>query len=1138
MGHDDLDPDTKSGSLKETQVLSKLATLETGSVLVGRFKIQSIQGCGRFGCVYKATDLQLDTTVAIKVLHQHLLDSTSLRDFKNEILTLRQLSHPNIVRVHEYYEDSDTHFITMDWIEGQTLNDWLKENSVVALQDIQNFTTQLLSALEVTESKGIRHKDLKPDNILIDHNNQLYIADFGIASAIGDEVSSIISGTPLYSPPEYIESGKESDSIDLYAFGLILYELIIGKPPYEAQTQEELLKEKQQQQKVKLPKTFATYQKVIQQCTAPLPSSRPTDVRGIKNLIGESSNPSNKPPFVSVVSAFALVLAVVIGIYWYTGSDQAENGSQENNDSMIADVANENSLAVLPFETKATASWLVDGLPSLLSDELSQIPELRVVGHERSRNTLDLLGYKQPLDDAKLKVISDLTQSSYLLNTQVTPIGPSKFKVNVKFLQVTGNNVVSTSILEFQSSKDDLAQELSGLAAAVNKQFGLKPIETSTSLPDSIDLQRLSELEVLLQKGEKRRAKAELESLLANAPSYSKGWLQLGQIEAESGDILAAESALQKALETSGENSLVHKKTQAELELIAGDNEAAIATYQGILKQLPNNNEIRFDLAQLYTEQQLLEDAKQALTAIVDKDENHPLAWYELSKVAIWQGNTQEAVDNYLVKALVTAKKLKNVQLEGDVLNAFGVAYHRLGQLEMALDYYQQGLVKREKVNDARGVVTSLSNLASVYAVKGQYQQAEDSLLRALDVNESRNDAIKQADLFNELGVIAEEQGAYTKALEHFRASLSIRMKLDDDWLKAESLNNVAYIFFLLSDEEQATIYWEQAKAYYEKVDDPVGVIRVNENMAQLELQKGNWQEAYQMYQSALEKSEELNLTEETIVAKAYLAKIAFLQGNFEQPILELETIKSELKERQDIRGQVEFGLWIADWSLSTGDYENVRTVLSELEPLVGQENNRSQQFRLDTLTSRLDLYSMSSEENDIKVLDSEAQLKQVTTKAALEHLIHQLETLLLSSSENVDKGSFNQAIQQFEQFDLELHRYYLIRKLILSGYFHAQANDADALKTTLDQLVMLKRGVGTYWRNYQIERLQSIYYGMIKNPEKAEQHALAAVKSFTELKQQLSEQQQQHFISLQGRFFSNDESKLDRFTELINDKE
>lgn len=92
MGHDDLDQNTKSGSLKETQILSKPATLETDSVLVGRFKIQSLQGCGRFGCVYKATDLQLDSNVAIKVLHQHLVSEASLRVFKNEILTLRQLS--------------------------------------------------------------------------------------------------------------------------------------------------------------------------------------------------------------------------------------------------------------------------------------------------------------------------------------------------------------------------------------------------------------------------------------------------------------------------------------------------------------------------------------------------------------------------------------------------------------------------------------------------------------------------------------------------------------------------------------------------------------------------------------------------------------------------------------------------------------------------------------------------------------------------------------------------------------------------------------------------------------------------------------------------------------------------------------
>ena len=239
MGHDDLDPDPKSGSLKETQILSQLATLETDTVLVGRFKILSLQGCGRFGCVYKAIDLQLDTHVAIKVLHEHLLSDSSLRQFKNEILTLRQLSHPNIVRVHEYYDDNGIHFITMDWIEGDTLSHWLEKGGSVSYETLQTLIEQLLSALEITQSKGIRHKDLKTENILIDSNNQLYIADFGIASAIGESSASIISGTPLYSPPEYLESGKETASIDLYAFGLILYELITGKTPYQAQTRED-----------------------------------------------------------------------------------------------------------------------------------------------------------------------------------------------------------------------------------------------------------------------------------------------------------------------------------------------------------------------------------------------------------------------------------------------------------------------------------------------------------------------------------------------------------------------------------------------------------------------------------------------------------------------------------------------------------------------------------------------------------------------------------------------------------------------------------------------------------------------------------------------------------------------------------
>ncbi|GAA0212312.1 hypothetical protein GCM10009123_19470 [Kangiella japonica] len=1128
MGHDDLDKNTKSGSLKETQILSQFATLETNTVLVGRFKVLSLQGCGRFGCVYKAKDLQLDSDVAIKVLHQHLVSDVSLRNFKNEILTLRQLSHPNIVRVHEYYESDDCHFITMDWIEGDTLSDWLKKHHPLTKATVSHLIEQLIQALTITESKGINHKDLKPENILIDEQQQLYIADFGIASAIGEKASSIISGTPLYSPPEYLESGKVTESIDIYAFGVILHELVKGETPYQAQTHEELIKEKYKQHKFQLTKEFSEYAQVIQACTAPIDTARPQSVENVRELLSAGDNDNNKSR-TSLKPIFALVVLLVVGILGYIFYDSSADKGL--NDIVSEGAVNAISLTILPFETEASNAepWLTNGLPIFISNELSDAPNLRVIGYERSKETLDLLGYSQPLDDAKVKVISELTQSPYLLHTKVIAISPNKYQVSANLIEVSGRSIQNTPLLSFQSNKDEIAQSFSHLPKVISKRLGVTRIDDTENLPENINLKVLSKIEFLLGKGEISLAKTELSQLLKNTPNYARGWLQLGRLEASEGNILSAESSLQKALEKSSKNSLIRSMTQAELQLLSENIDGAIKTYQDILKELPNNHEIRFNLAQLLIEQQSFEEAEIELNVIVKNDENHPQAWYELAKVSIWQGNTQEAVDNYLVKALVTAKKLKDKQLEGDVLNAFGVAYHRLGQLEDSLDYYQQGLGYREAVNDARGVVTSLSNLAAVYAVKGEYELAEESLLKALEVNKIRNDAVKQADLYNELGIIAEEQGDYKKALDHFRASLSIRMKLEDDWLKAESLNNVAYIFFLLSDEEKATIYWEQAKAYYEKVDDPVGIVRVNENMAQLELQKGNWQKAYQMYKSALDKANELNLLEEAIVSKAYLAKIAFLQSNFEQPLQELLQIKEELKERQDVRGQVEFSLWLADWSLFSGNYEQATAVLKDMAPLMEQENNRSQQLIYDTHNDRLGLYSG----RDLAPPEDKS-LNNITSKAALEHLIYKLEYAVLSAGSEKDKQTaFDTASQQFESYDLDLHKFYRLRKLILAGFYYAQHNDVGALESNLNQLVLLNRGMGTYWRSYQIDRLQSIYYEMNNKKDEAINSSKSAINKLLELQKQLPEKQQQHFISLQGRYFKND-----KMMEQLDDKQ
>lgn len=1115
MGHDDLDKEPKSSSLSETRVISQLNILEPDTILVGRFQILQQQGCGRFGCVYKALDKQLDSLVAIKVLHQHLLDESSLRNFKNEILILRQLSHSNIVRVHEYYHDNDIHFITMDWIEGQSLAELIQSGELKnSPNKTISYIKQILSALETTSEKGVTHRDLKPENILIDSNEQLYIADFGIASAVNQQTSQTISGTPLYAPPEYLQGGEVNNTTDIYAFGLILYEMLEGRLPYKAKTEKELISEKQKNS-ISISRTNKKYKALIESCLAPIVKNRPKNIGQIAAEL-HSNQPLDKKSYVTPLVAVISLIVLCIAIFYFF-SDRLETPENNATDS---ESVQSRSIAVLPFEAKGLDNkvWISEGLPQLITQQLAELSDLRVINFPRTDKTIDLMGYQQPLDDQQLMVISDLLQTEVFIGTSIVSVGPTQLQVNSQLITVSGNSVQKSDLTSFTSAAEGLASNLNSIITGVKKRFDVEQSFEITPLPKNLSVEEVSKIDLLIEQQQLPRATEQLKQLLKKHPEYTEGWLLLGKTQSQADDVLEAEESFKQVISLSKPQAIEYQLASIELQLLTQNFTGAIKTYRSVLEQLPHRDDLRLELAQLYIEQQSLSEAEQELKVIVKDDVNHPVAWYELSKVAIWQGDTEEAVDNYLVKALVTAKKLKNDQLKGDVLNAFGVAYHRLGKLELSLDYYQQGLKARQSMNDSRGVVTSLSNLASVYAVKGNYAQAEANLLKALEVNKPRNDAEKQADLFNELGVIAEEQGLHRKALEQFRASLSIRMKLNDDWLKAESLNNVAYSYFMQSDEEHATIYWEQAKAYYQKVDDPVGVIRVNENMAQLQLQKGNWQGAYQVYTQALEQSKALNLFEEMIVARAYLAKIAFLHGNFKQPFSELEDIRSLLAERQDIRGQIEFGLWQAEWSITTGDFDGAKQLLKEVKPLLSEKVNRSQYQIYNVLRTRLNLLKGDLVESTLEITES---FETLTSTAALKLLIQQYEVELLKSAP--EEKTINAITAKVNNFDLELHRYLQLEYLLLEASYHNKTGQVDALKSDLDTLALLQRQLGRHWSRYATEHLYSVYYQKIDNSELANQHKLEAVKLFNELLKQLSEKQQQNFISIQGLNFFND---------------
>jgi tetratricopeptide (TPR) repeat protein len=191
------------------------------------------------GTVYKAWDRELERTVALKLIRHDLMrDPTVSQRFKQELLLASKISHRNVLRIHDLGDGpGDTKFISMACIDGQDLRQLLKKEGKLPLERALNIARQLCAALEAAHAEGVVHRDLKPPNILIDQHDHIYVSDFGLAKSLESDVSMTQTGqflgTPRYMSPEQAEIRPVDHRSDLYAFGLILCEMVTGHLPFE-----------------------------------------------------------------------------------------------------------------------------------------------------------------------------------------------------------------------------------------------------------------------------------------------------------------------------------------------------------------------------------------------------------------------------------------------------------------------------------------------------------------------------------------------------------------------------------------------------------------------------------------------------------------------------------------------------------------------------------------------------------------------------------------------------------------------------------------------------------------------------------------------------------------------------------------
>ncbi len=214
--------------------------LEPGSMLGDRYEILQLLGQGGMGAVYKARDVELERTVALKLIRPDLASHPEiLRRFKQELILAREVTHPNVIRIYDLGQASGVRYITMEYVEGRDLRALLHDKGKVTPEEAVPLFQQIAAALEAAHHAGVVHRDLKPQNIMVDKGGRVYVMDFGVARSLetpGMTETGALMGTPEYMSPEQAKGMKVDARSDLFSLGIIFYEMLSGVSPFKADT--------------------------------------------------------------------------------------------------------------------------------------------------------------------------------------------------------------------------------------------------------------------------------------------------------------------------------------------------------------------------------------------------------------------------------------------------------------------------------------------------------------------------------------------------------------------------------------------------------------------------------------------------------------------------------------------------------------------------------------------------------------------------------------------------------------------------------------------------------------------------------------------------------------------------------------
>ena len=907
------------------------ADLATGSLVAGRFRIEGVLGVGGMGVVYRARDEALGVPVAVKLLRSELADRPgAFERFRQELLLARQVSSPHVVRIHDIGQHEGRWLISMDLVDGEPLDRRLDQRGALPVDEALAIARQVALGLQAAHQRGIVHRDLKPSNVLLDANGQAYVSDFGIARSLGTRgmtQTGAVVGTPDYLSPEQARAEPLDGRSDLYALGLLLYEMLAGKPAYSDGTASESLSQRlvgppPPIRRVR-PEVPAWVERLLDRLLRPQPSHRLPSAEAVIAAMDREHVPRDWLRLLMPGVAAALLLAAAIGLFQLWPRANAP----------VATTAPPDRLLMLPI-ANATGDPALSAPLRAVGDILQwQRSRTRAVADsERISQALSQLGL--PDADASRLEAAELraeARGTVLVRTRASR-------------QATGYRLVATIERDGGDAEriavdgPDLLQAARALDRALARALGDGATDVPASWPkDFASLRAHGEALALRRAGRMESATQQAQKAASTSPEFAPAWLALSLSAMQSGQsALAAQAAARGARLPA--TPRLHSELLGAAALAGADPGPAMDAWQARLRQVPDDLDARLRLSQLQGQANQLTPAIAGLRDLLARDGNDPRAWYLLGKFSILRGDLREAVEEHLVRALVLYKRGRNAFGEAETVNAMGVAYARLGQADDAAEQFGKAAALRRALGDRRGVASTLRNLAQQSLVQGRFAQAQAQLDEARGLFVALGDIEGEVAVDNELGLLAEERGDHASAEAAFRRVLRAREEGGDEFGVAESLDNLGYARFALGDYDSASALWRQSLDAFTRMQDTDGIVRTRQNLGMLELARGRWEAARELLDSSLAVAERQQMVEEAAVSRYYLAELAYAQGRLGDALATLDGAQSLFASRKDRRGLVDVALLRARVLADAGAAEAAKQALAQLGSELGNE--------------------------------------------------------------------------------------------------------------------------------------------------------------------------------------------------------